>query len=91
MGCWDIYCCICGNSCVSLHEENEFHEEFRKGINIKEFKDLVKKSKWVKKSTMLLQNNKVVHGCERVGDNVEFEDKNNKKYEAIFNILSFNV
>ena len=88
MGCWDIYCCICGNSCVSLHEENMVLEEFRKVISIKECADLVKKSKWIKKATMLLQNNKIVHGCERVGDNVEFEGKNGKKYEAIWDSLN---
>ena len=80
MGCWDIFCCICGNSCRQLDNYNE--DEFLKVISSKEYKDLVKKSKWLVKCTMLLQNNKVVHGCKEVGCNIDFESKNGK-YTAI--------
>ena len=77
---WKTYCCICCNSCVSLCKfinNIENFEEFIKSISIKY---LVKKSKWVEKATMLLQNNKVVHGCEEVASNGVFGDKNSKKY-----------
>jgi hypothetical protein len=77
MGCWDIFCCICGNSCRQLDNYNE--DEF---LKVMSSKDLVKKSKWLVKCTMLLQNNKVVHGCKEVGCNIEFESKNGK-YTAV--------
>ena len=90
MGCWDIYCCICGNSYVDINFNGNYEEQFMKdkNISIKEFKDLVKKSKWIKKATMLLQNNKVVHGCEEVGCNGVFKDKNEKIYEANWTSLN---
>ena len=57
MGCCDIYCSICCNSYVDINFNGYYEEQFMKdkNISIKEFTDLVKKSKWIKKATMLLQ------------------------------------
>jgi len=86
---WETYCCICGNSCVSLCTVIKNDDNFEELIKDKTIiiKDLVKKSKWVEKATMLLQNNKVVHGCEEVSYAGVFEDKNSKKYIEILSFL----
>ena len=86
---WETYCCICGNSCVSLCTVIKNDDNFEELIKDKTIiiKDLVKKSKWVEKATMLLQNNKVVHGCEEVSDHGVFGDKNSKKYIEILSFL----
>jgi len=81
MGCWDIFCSICGNSCRQLNNYNE--EEFLKVMSSKEYKELIKKSKWLKNATLLLQNNKVIHGCREVGCNIEFEGKDGTMYTAV--------
>ena len=81
MGCWNSFCCICGNSCYQLDYYNE--DEFLNVMSSKEHKELIKKSKWLKNATMLLQNNKVINGCREVGCNVEFEAKDGKLYTAV--------
>ena len=81
MGCWDIFCCICGNSCRQLDNYNE--DEFLKVMTSKEYKELIKKSKWLKNATLLLQNNKVINGCREVACNIEFEGKDGTMYTAV--------
>ena len=81
MGCWDVFCCICGNSCRQLDNYNE--DEFLQVMSNKEYKELIKKSKWLKNTTMLLQNNKVINGCREVGCNVDFKGKDGKLYMAV--------
>ena len=90
---WETYCCICGNSCVSLCTFIKNIDNFEELIKDKtiSIKDLVKKSKWVEKATMLLQNNKVVHGCEEVSYNGVFGDKNSKKYIEILSFLRTSI
>ena len=58
---WDVYCCICGNSCKGcdfdyLHDEFEFNK-----INIddNELKKIAKDSKWLDKKITLYSNNKI--------------------------------
>ena len=81
MGCWDIFCCICGNSYRQL--DNYDYEEFNKLTSNKEYNELIKKSKWLLNCTMLLQNNKVIHGCKEIGCNIEFQGKNGIQYTAV--------
>ena len=63
MGCWDIYCVICGNGCHNLFIPD---------------KVVSKKMKWLEKCTMLLANDEIVHGCKEFGCNVMFSSNNNK-------------
>jgi hypothetical protein len=51
MGCWDAFCCICGNSCRQLDNYNE--DEFLQVMSNKEYKELIKKSKWLKNDRKL--------------------------------------
>ena len=66
MGCWDIYCFICGNTCHSSD-----HDDYP-NLNKKEIILLNKELKWLNKCTMLLANNKIIHGCKEVSCNNQF-------------------
>jgi len=76
MGCWDIYCFICGNSCHTLAEDlyNEFidaEDREDKGL-IYKIKDLYEKTKWFNSCTLLLENNQVMHGAGEYKCSIDF-------------------
>jgi len=80
MGCWDIFCFICGNNCNNLENE-EFSEKYP------EYKKLHKKLNWKKNCTLLLLNNEVVHDCVERDCNVGFENvKTKSRYTANYNL-----
>jgi hypothetical protein len=101
MGCWDVFCFICGNPCHSFLNgyidsiEETINEEIKSSYpkfvkdelkKLKEYKNLItdlkkleKKIKWMNKCSMLLINDKIVHGLEESACNVFFE---NKKFGA---------
>jgi hypothetical protein len=91
MGCWDIYCFICGNSCHSLSED--FYDEYldddssNKSIGNK-IKDLYDKTLWLESCTLLLENNQVIHGAEEGSCSIDFF-KDGKYYENIFQYSDF--
>ena len=62
MGCWDIYCSLCGLP-----------------LNTGEF-DNIKLPKWLRRCTLLLNNNKNVSNAKEVSCNVDFVTKNNSYY-----------
>jgi hypothetical protein len=67
MGCWDIYCFICGNPCHGLLDD-ELNES-----------KLIKKSlNWMNKCTMLLVDNTIVHNVREYSCNTSFSNKNFK-------------
>jgi len=86
MGCWDIYCFICGNSCHTLSEDiyNEFidAEEREDKVLLYKIKDLYDKTKWFNFCTLLLENNQVVHGAEEYNSSIDFY-KGRDHYEQI--------
>ena len=60
MGCFDLYCFICGNSCYDV----DFNElENIDDVSKKEKNNINKSIKWLRKCTVLLANNKVIHNC----------------------------
>lgn len=80
MGCWDIFCPICGNTCHNygkyMKERFETLElEIPPNVNLK---NIEKKMKWLEKCTMLLSNNEVIHDCEEVSCNIDFVNRKNK-------------
>ena len=94
MGCWDIFCFICGNSCHSLSED--FYDEYledndedrsNKGMSNK-LKDLYDKTKWLESCTLLLENNQVLHGAEERDCSIDFY-KDGKHYEHLFRNSDF--
>ena len=81
MGCFDIFCIICGNSCYSYVYEQEFTESWD-NVSIDKIKKLKvnQKMKWLNKCTMLLKNNKVIHGVTEVTCGNEFQSKTGQHY-----------
>ena len=66
MGCWDIFCFICGNPCHSAFDDVS--------------KKMVKDTQWMNKCSILLEDNKVIHGVKEMNCNTSF-CKKNKCYE----------
>jgi hypothetical protein len=76
MGCFDIYCFICGNACRSSNWIEFFNESIQKKIKMDIYNKILNKMKWLNKCTMLLDNDKIVHNCEEINCNNVFEGKN---------------
>jgi hypothetical protein len=85
MGCFDTYCIICGNTWRSITEE-----DWKEWIDNIDAKKIVKQTKWLNKCTLLLPNNKVIHGCKEVGCNATFIDSKKKSYSGALWLNEFN-
>jgi catalase (peroxidase I) len=83
MGCWDVFCFICGNPCHSMlsgyeeiaeehfEENNDMYKKF-----VKELKNLNRNTEWMNKCTMLLIDDKIIHDLSESACNIEFCKKN---------------
>lgn len=95
MGCFDIYCLVCGNPChsmfdavteyaeqiISRSKKHYIYEAYLKNPNlIKDLNKFKKHTLWMNKCTMLLTNNEVKHNCKEIACNFIFADKNKKKH-----------
>ena len=67
MGCFDIFCFICGNTCHTPFEE--FYQLVEKS-----YRDAEKKTKWLQECTILLQNNMIIKDCIETGCGSIFEN-----------------
>ena len=65
MGCWDIYCLLCGCPCHSNVDNN---------LKIKKI------ISWFDKCTILTKNNKIIHKCKETTCSVDFKAPNNDVY-----------
>jgi len=75
MGCFDLYCIICGNSCYDV----DFNElENIDDVSKKEKNNINKSIKWLRKCTVLLANNKIIHNCFDSNCSGGFSLKNKK-------------
>jgi len=87
---WDVYCCICGNSCKGC-DFDYLKDEFD-SINIdyddKLIKDIVRNTKWMNKGITLLANNKIKKNIE-CEDNLPFDDADFSGIFVHFNCLKF--
>ncbi len=78
MGCWDIFCLICGNPCHGILDgtidayEEEILEDKLNPKQMNELKQLKKKSKWMNKCTMLVTDGSIIHNLEEINCNVTF-------------------
>ena len=90
MGCYDIFCCICGNTCKSLSLEILLELFIDIDINKNEIIQIAKNMKWLDNCTLLLKNNKVIHNCKEIMCNIGFKSmKTNKYYESIYYCLLY--
>ena len=84
MGCWDVFCFICGNPCYSnlerikemLHDDNMIKKIKSIPSFIKEVKELKKKTQWMNKCSMLLANDQTIHNVSEIACNIIFKNKN---------------
>lgn len=119
MGCWDIFCFACGNTChpmskYLLEDFLEIYKEYAESVkqntkiklasyyldqckkfssdakNIDKLKTLYKKSQWLKKCTFLTVDDRVIHGCEEVACNIDFQDSKGNTYFQDLNVGSDN-
>jgi len=84
MGCWDIYCCLCGNSCKSY---NNLSEILLEQINNKEINldKINKNTKWLNKCTFLSADGLIVHNCKEIMcNNVFMDNKKNIYYHQTY-------
>ena len=61
MGCYDIYCFICGNRCKSVSTDELLETFINIDISKNEINDISKNTKWLNNCTWLLKNNQVIH------------------------------
>jgi hypothetical protein len=94
MGCMDIYCFICGNSCHGLDKysiddiKNALNNTDLADKQIKKIKDtstlmkdiltLYKNTQWMEHATMLLVNDDIIHGLNETACNVNFSSNDNR-------------
>lgn len=84
MGCYDTFCCICGNSCYQLTNDVIEYKFYNKNITSDRIKKIMKNTKWLNKCTLLLKNNEIVHNCIEISCNRVFKStKTGKYYESI--------
>jgi len=69
MGCFDIFCFICGNNCNNLIQRDA-NSEYNK---------IFKKLNWKINCTVLLPNNDVVHNCTETACSIDFTNYLTKK------------
>ena len=75
MGCWDVYCSLCGLPFGIINDliTNNI-------IQDKDFIKILKKIKWIKKCSILLPNNKIKHGHQEMNCNIYFCNKTKECY-----------
>jgi len=78
MGCFDILCILCGNTCRSIiYNDNNYLN-----LNESDFRHFKKTTDWLYKCTILTTNNEIIHNCREVSCNVDFVAPNKNKYIA---------
>jgi len=76
MGCFDIYCLLCGNPCSSRKYNDDIN------LNDKEFKIFKKNTDWLYNCTILTLNNEIIHNCVEINCNDQFIAPNKNEYIA---------
>jgi hypothetical protein len=91
MGCSDVFCIICGNSCHYFDFRN-YNAEKNEFGNLKTKKMLNNYLHWINKSTILTPNNEIHHDCINSDCSSSFIDKDNKNEYDIgvyYNLFSY--
>jgi hypothetical protein len=84
MGCWDVFCPICGLSCNQqeyLLDANEVMDQLTNGQR-QELTQILSKGSYLSQCTFLTIDDQVFHGCQETACNITFECKN-KTFESI--------
>jgi hypothetical protein len=84
MGCWDIFCCVCGNTCHTPLE-GTYYQENKKGITESQCDDVMSGvDTYLDNCSIILKNGNVIHNCYNENGN-DFSDENYESYESITN------
>jgi hypothetical protein len=81
MGCFDIYCFICGNT----YWNSDFTETIDDAEKIKNYSNIYNKMNWLNECTLLLTNDEIIHNCLNIDCGTGFglkQKKNNDKFES---------
>jgi len=87
MGCWDIFCFICGNTCHGpfnnskdyLHNENNI-------TYINPAKIFGNKTNWLNECTFLTANNEILHNAKEIQCNIYFYHNKKNYIHGISNL-----
>ena len=86
MGCYDIFCSICGiGVSLGLLENNykEFCELTKIDISEKQFREYISKIKWIKNIYFMTATNKLIKNCKEInGNNVFYSSSDKKTYTS---------
>jgi len=66
MGCWDVFCFLCGN------RSYECDANINNSLN--------KQTEWLKQCTFLTATNKIIHNCKEINCNIIFADDKGNEY-----------
>jgi hypothetical protein len=80
MGCWDVFCPLCGISLNDLIDRIKDYLDEDPEL-LKKIKKIPKipSSNWTSKCTVLLQGEKAKHGFTEIGCNIKFENYKTKE------------
>jgi hypothetical protein len=76
MGCFDIFCIICGNPPHSILIDEEYAIDKIKN-NMAHYKKI---TNWMNKCTILTASGQIIKSCKEKSCNVEFVAKNKTRY-----------
>lgn len=78
MGCWDVFCFICGNPCHEILDG-----DYTENINIGKYKKI---TDWMNYCTILTASNEVIHDTQEESCNVDFIKGNNLYVVTPYNV-----
>lgn len=70
MGCWDVFCVLCGNSYTNYDYISELDKVDDK-LKVLQ-KKMNKETKWLSSCVFLTLDNKIIHNCKELECNIRF-------------------
>lgn len=93
MGCWDVFCIICGNTCHGPLDDLddlilEFTDKNYTENEVAKFREYGRQMGWLSDCVILLQNNSVIEHCREESCNIEFYYKK-MKYSVLIDEMNY--
>lgn len=83
MGCWDVFCVLCGNT----YTDYELPDDIElKDKNLEIRKKLIKESKWLESCIFLSLDNRIAYNCKELSCSADFGN-NEKAFRQISNLI----
>lgn len=91
MGCYDVYCILCGNRAGKyvgfLYDTYNDTENPSNATELN--REFYKLSNWMKEVSLLLVNGDVIHDCKEIACNIVFESNKDKYFGAIYDNINY--